>query len=59
MFKFEHYFLINGDWENDGYDVRDRLPEKDDIFYLKEKAYTVVDIKEIEDDYLVFEVYLD
>jgi len=59
MFKFDHYFLVNGDWENDGYSIRDRIPEKNDVFYVEGYAFVVADIKPIKDDGYMFEVYLD
>lgn len=59
LFKFEHHFLVNGDWENLSNDIRDRVPEKDDIFYVEGKAYVVIDIKEQEDNYLIFDIFLD
>lgn len=59
MYKFEHHFLINGDWENFGSDIRDRVPEKDDIFYVNGEAYVVINIKEQEDNDLIFDIFLD
>lgn len=59
MFKLILHFLVNGDWEEDSYSIRDRLPEQEEIVYHERNAYTVIKIKEVEDEYNIYDVYLD
>jgi hypothetical protein len=35
MFKIYFYFLKDSDWENDGYSIRDRLPDEHTLFSLR------------------------
>jgi hypothetical protein len=57
MYKVEFYFIVNGDWQFDGSETLDTLPEKDGTFLSEGKAYRIIDVK--ENNIECYEVYLD
>lgn len=57
MYKVEFYFIVNGDWQFDGSETMETLPEKDGTFLSEGKAYRVIDVK--GNDVEGYEVYLD
>lgn len=59
MFKLELYFLVNGEWKHIESSIRDRVPEKDDVVYNQTKSYKVVNIKEDDEDFYIFHVFLE
>lgn len=60
MYKLIFNFLVGGEWEEDTYDIRDRIPEKGDkIYQVKGRTYIVMDVVEVENEYNIYNVYLD
>ena len=58
MFKLELYLLVDNNWQNVGYNIRERVPEKNDKYYENGKEYRVVDIKGEEND-IYYDIFLE